>query len=148
MAAAPQMGILDLSPILCPSQSPFRLGMISRQATGARGLAGEAAQGRGMPGVAVGDPALSACLAAGGGSLGLPPYLAQSSGNGKWREQGIFRSMNKRCWKKCSMHKEYIHGQLLQQAKEGPVDASVSVLSYYTPVFLRVCFTCKFWVLF
>lgn len=32
MAVTPQMGILDLSPILCPSQSTFHVGVISRQA--------------------------------------------------------------------------------------------------------------------
>ena len=103
MAAAPQMCTLDLSPILCPSESPFHLGMISRQAAGAWEAGGSLEQlprGREMPGVAVEDPVLSACLAAGGDPRGLPPYLAQSSGttgNGKRRDQRVFRNMNKGC---------------------------------------------------
>lgn len=44
MAAAPQMGILDLSPILCPSQSPFHFSMTPRQAVRARDAGGSLGQ--------------------------------------------------------------------------------------------------------
>lgn len=53
-----------------------------------------------MPGVAVEDLELSACLAAGGDPRGLPPYLAQSlgtTGGGKWRDWRVFRNVNKGC---------------------------------------------------
>lgn len=69
MATAPQMGILDLSPILCPSQSPFHLGMISRQAAGAREARDSLellSRAREVPAVPELHPVLSACLEAGG----------------------------------------------------------------------------------
>lgn len=76
MATAPQMGILDLSPILCPSQSPFHLGVISRQAAGAweaRDSLELLSRAREMPGVPEVHPGLSACLEAGGHPWGSCP---------------------------------------------------------------------------
>lgn len=76
MATAPQMGILALSTILCPSQSPFHLGMISRQAAGAweaRDSLELLSRAREIPGVPEVHPGLSACLEAGGHPWGSCP---------------------------------------------------------------------------
>lgn len=76
MAIVPQMDILDLIPVLCPSQSPFHLGMTSRQAAGswvARDSLELLSRAREISGAPEVRPVLSTYLEAGGHPWGSCP---------------------------------------------------------------------------